>query len=242
MASAARIGRSARCACRRLCWRTFHSRQRPTAWHQGAVGNECGLPHRTALRPDRQDPDTMCNRQSWKGGRRTDDPMCQYHAWPRRRRRAFACRNVAVSVTAAPGFVAAGCHVGVKRKRRDLAIVATDDGRPVTAAGVFTQNKFVAPPVVHSRAILAANGGSAAAIVVNSGNANAGTGAAGPCQCQGDEPDDSQRGRLRRRRRPGLLDRDNRPSIANGKDPARASTGWRRIYRALVIVTLQVRS
>ena len=29
-----------------------------------------------------------------------------------------------MSVTAAPGFVAAGCHVGVKRKRRDLAIVA----------------------------------------------------------------------------------------------------------------------
>ncbi len=84
-----------------------------------------------------------------------------------------------MSVTAAPGFVAAGCHVGVKRKRRDLAIVATDDGRPVAAAGVFTQNKFVAPPVVHSRAILAANGGRASAIVVNSGNANAGTGALG---------------------------------------------------------------
>jgi glutamate N-acetyltransferase / amino-acid N-acetyltransferase len=84
-----------------------------------------------------------------------------------------------VSVTAAPGFVAAGCHAGVKRKRRDLAIVATDDGKPVAAAGVFTQNKFVAPPVVHSRAMLAANGGRASAIVVNSGNANAGTGADG---------------------------------------------------------------
>jgi glutamate N-acetyltransferase/amino-acid N-acetyltransferase len=86
---------------------------------------------------------------------------------------------VAVSVTAAPGFVAAGCHAGVKRKKRDLAIVATDDGRPVAAAGVFTQNKFVAPPVVHSRAILSANGGQASAIVVNSGNANAGTGKPG---------------------------------------------------------------
>ena len=84
-----------------------------------------------------------------------------------------------MSVTAAPGFVAAGCHAGVKRKRRDLAIVATDDGRPVAAAGVFTQNKFVAPPVVHSRAMLEANGGQASAIVVNSGNANAGTGAEG---------------------------------------------------------------
>ncbi|HET9356442.1 MAG TPA: bifunctional glutamate N-acetyltransferase/amino-acid acetyltransferase ArgJ [Sphingomicrobium sp.] len=81
-----------------------------------------------------------------------------------------------MSVTAAPGFVAAGCHAGIKRKRRDLAIVATDDGRPVAAAGVFTQNKFVAPPVVHTRGLLAANGGVASAIVVNSGNANAGTG------------------------------------------------------------------
>jgi glutamate N-acetyltransferase/amino-acid N-acetyltransferase len=81
-----------------------------------------------------------------------------------------------MSVTAAPGFVAAGCHVGVKRKRRDLAILATDDGRPVAAAGVFTTNKFVAPPVVHSRGLLEANGGRASAVVVNSGNANAGTG------------------------------------------------------------------
>ena len=84
-----------------------------------------------------------------------------------------------MSVTAAPGFVAAGCHCGVKRKRRDLAIVATDDGRPVAAAGVFTQNKFVAPPVVHTRGLLGAKGGRAAAIVVNSGNANAGTGEPG---------------------------------------------------------------
>ena len=84
-----------------------------------------------------------------------------------------------MSVTAASGFVAAGCHCGVKRKRRDLAIIATDDGRPVAASGVFTTNKFVAPPVVHSRALLAANGGRASAVVVNSGNANAGTGARG---------------------------------------------------------------
>ncbi|MDQ3140357.1 MAG: bifunctional glutamate N-acetyltransferase/amino-acid acetyltransferase ArgJ, partial [Pseudomonadota bacterium] len=57
--------------------------------------------------------------------------------------------------------------------------VASADGRPVTAAAVFTQNKFVAPPVVASRTRLAANGGRAAAIVINSGNANAGTGAPG---------------------------------------------------------------
>jgi glutamate N-acetyltransferase/amino-acid N-acetyltransferase len=44
---------------------------------------------------------------------------------------------------------------------------------------VFTQNKFVAPPVELDRATLAANGGRAAAVIVNSGNANAGTGKPG---------------------------------------------------------------
>lgn len=84
-----------------------------------------------------------------------------------------------MSVTAASGFVASGCHAGIKKRRFDMAMVATDDRRPVAAAAVFTQNKFVAPPVQLSRKRLADNGGQAAVIVVNSGNANAGTGAAG---------------------------------------------------------------
>jgi len=84
-----------------------------------------------------------------------------------------------VSVTAAEGFVAAGCHAGVKRKRYDMALVATEDREAVTAAAVFTQNKFAAPPVIFDRRLLDANGGRAAAVIVNSGNANAGTGAAG---------------------------------------------------------------
>ena len=84
-----------------------------------------------------------------------------------------------MSVTAALGFVASGCHAGVKRRRHDMAMIATDDGKPVTAVAVFTRNKFFAPPVGVSRKRLADNGGRAAAIVVNSGNANAGTGAAG---------------------------------------------------------------
>ena len=84
-----------------------------------------------------------------------------------------------MSITAAEGFVAAGCHAGIKRRKFDMALVATDDGRPVPCAAVFTQNKFAAPPVELDRATLAANGGKAAAIIVNSGNANAGTGAPG---------------------------------------------------------------
>ena len=84
-----------------------------------------------------------------------------------------------MSVTAAEGFVAAGCHAGIKRRKHDMALIATDDRRPVTAVAVFTQNKFVAPPVTLDRERLASNGGKAAAVIVNSGNANAGTGAPG---------------------------------------------------------------
>jgi len=85
-----------------------------------------------------------------------------------------------VTVTAGEGFVAAGGHCGVKAGGLpDLAIVATDDGAPVPAAAVFTSNKMTAAPVVVSAQHLAATGGRAAAVVLNSGNANAATGEQG---------------------------------------------------------------
>jgi len=84
-----------------------------------------------------------------------------------------------MSVTAAEGFVASGCHAGIKRRKFDMALLATEDCMPVPCAAVFTQNKFAAPPVELDRATLKANGGKAAAVIVNSGNANAGTGLPG---------------------------------------------------------------
>lgn len=84
-----------------------------------------------------------------------------------------------MSVTAAEGFVAGGMHCGVKRSRPDLMLLATADRRPVPTAGVFTQNRFRAPPVEASVSRLRASDGRAVGVVVNSGNANAGTGAAG---------------------------------------------------------------
>jgi glutamate N-acetyltransferase / amino-acid N-acetyltransferase len=85
-----------------------------------------------------------------------------------------------VSVTAPEGFVAAGGPVGIKASGEpDLALVATADARPVAAAGVFTTNLAPAAPVQVSREHLAKTGGSAAAVVLTSGNANAATGAAG---------------------------------------------------------------
>ena len=85
-----------------------------------------------------------------------------------------------MSVTVAEGFVASGLAAGIKAGgRRDVSLLATDDGKPVPAAAVFTQNKFRAPPVEASLDRLEATGGMAAGVVVNSGNANAGTGAKG---------------------------------------------------------------
>ena len=85
-----------------------------------------------------------------------------------------------MSVTAAAGFVGAGVACGIKTSGDpDLSLVATADGRPVVAAAVFTQNKSTAAPVVVTREHLAKTGGRAAAVILNSGNANAATGAAG---------------------------------------------------------------
>jgi len=85
-----------------------------------------------------------------------------------------------VSVTAAEGFVAAGLAAGIKSGgRRDISLLATADGKPVPTAAVFTQNKFRAPPVEASLERLNVSGGYASGVIVNSGNANAGTGAKG---------------------------------------------------------------
>lgn len=61
----------------------------------------------------------------------------------------------------------------------DLAVVATEDSSAVPTAVVVTANRAKAAPVLTTLAHLAAAGGRAAAVVLNSGNANAATGAAG---------------------------------------------------------------
>lgn len=84
-----------------------------------------------------------------------------------------------MSVTAPQGFVAAGVAAGIKASGNpDLSLVATADHQPVTAAGVFTTNLVAAAPVQLSRRHLA-GGARAAAVVLNSGNANAATGQPG---------------------------------------------------------------
>jgi glutamate N-acetyltransferase/amino-acid N-acetyltransferase len=85
-----------------------------------------------------------------------------------------------VSVTAPAGFAAHGVACGIKPSGDlDLSLVATTDGRPVPAAAVFTQNKMTAAPVVTTNAHLTLTGGQAAAVILNSGCANAATGQPG---------------------------------------------------------------
>ena len=76
----------------------------------------------------------------------------------------------------------AGVRIGVaeagvrKAHRKDLTVFLLDEGASV--AGVFTQNRFCAAPVQISREHLA-SGQPIRAMVINTGNANAGTGADG---------------------------------------------------------------
>jgi glutamate N-acetyltransferase/amino-acid N-acetyltransferase len=85
-----------------------------------------------------------------------------------------------MSVTAPAGFVASGLASGIKPGGvPDLALIATDDARPVPAAAVFTANKATAAPVLTSRDHLVATNGQAVGVILNSGNANAATGPQG---------------------------------------------------------------
>ena len=63
-----------------------------------------------------------------------------------------------------------------KANRRDLVVFAIDEGASV--AGVFTKNRFCAAPVQIGQQHLAQSSGIRA-LVINTGNANAGTGADG---------------------------------------------------------------
>lgn len=76
-----------------------------------------------------------------------------------------------------PGVTIGTAMAGVRKaNRRDLVVMVLDEGAAV--AGVFTKNRFCAAPVQVCREHLEAGAGIRA-IVVNTGNANAGTGADG---------------------------------------------------------------
>ncbi|WP_396269000.1 bifunctional glutamate N-acetyltransferase/amino-acid acetyltransferase ArgJ [Ideonella sp.] len=77
-----------------------------------------------------------------------------------------------------PGVRLGVAEAGVRKaNRKDLVVMALDEGTAV--AGVFTRNRFCAAPVQICREHLAAGPTAIRAIVINTGNANAGTGADG---------------------------------------------------------------
>lgn len=79
-------------------------------------------------------------------------------------------------VTAPKGFKAAGMYCGIRKVKKDIAMIVSD--APATSAGVFTLNKTQAACVVVDK-ILLKRSTTCSAIVVNSGNANACTGERG---------------------------------------------------------------
>jgi len=94
-------------------------------------------------------------------------------------------KSIPGSVTAPQGFLASGVFCDIKRlgtgkgsnkgNKRDLALIVSE--APAAVAGLFTTSQVCAAPVKVS--LPRANKSAARAIVVNSGNANACTGARG---------------------------------------------------------------
>ena len=80
-----------------------------------------------------------------------------------------------MTVTAPQGFVASGVHARIRKEQRDLALVRSLT--PATGAAMWTQNRVLAAPVVVSKQHLEL--AEPQAVVVNSGVANAATGAQG---------------------------------------------------------------
>ncbi|MBQ6074735.1 MAG: bifunctional ornithine acetyltransferase/N-acetylglutamate synthase [Lachnospiraceae bacterium] len=81
-------------------------------------------------------------------------------------------------ITVPEGFTAGAVYVGVKSHKSykpDVAVLLSD--RPAACAALFTTNRFCAAPVTLGRKLAAK--GRIRGIVINSGNANAGTGEAG---------------------------------------------------------------
>ncbi len=82
-----------------------------------------------------------------------------------------------MSTTAPQGFRAAGVAAGLKTSGRPDVALVVNDGPDYHAAAVFTSNRVEAAPVTWSRQVV--TDGRADAVALNSGGANACTGAQG---------------------------------------------------------------
>ena len=80
-------------------------------------------------------------------------------------------------ITAPLGFKAAGVYCGIRKEKKDLALITSDV--PASVAAVFTLNKTVAAPVLVDKMLLKRGNRECTAVIANSGNANACTGERG---------------------------------------------------------------
>ena len=81
-----------------------------------------------------------------------------------------------ITLTNLPGVYASGISAGIKNNgKKDLAFIFVPSA--YGSAGVFTRSAFAAPPLLLTKQSM--KKGTLRALIVNSGNANAGTGTAG---------------------------------------------------------------
>ncbi len=90
-------------------------------------------------------------------------------------------KKIEGGITAATGFLATGICAGIKKEKKDMAMVYSKT--PCKTAGTFTTNLVKAAPVKWDRKVVRESGFSQA-VVVNSGVANACTGQAGYQYCE----------------------------------------------------------
>lgn len=84
-------------------------------------------------------------------------------------------KKIAGGITAPRGFKGGALHCGIKKKKKDLALIYSEI--PAVAVGFFTTNKVKAAPLIIDIKQLRKD--VAQAIIINSGNANACTGEKG---------------------------------------------------------------
>lgn len=85
-------------------------------------------------------------------------------------------KDIAGGITAPLGFMATGVHCGIRKAKKDVALIVSDV--PATVAAVFTLNKTQAAPIVLNK-LLMKKSSKCKAVIANSGNANACTGERG---------------------------------------------------------------
>src|SRR5665811_1811698 len=80
------------------------------------------------------------------------------------------------TITSVKGIKAAGIFCGLKKQKKDLALIYSET--PANVGGTFTLKKVKAAPLLISKDIISTNQ-KVRAVLINSGNANACTGEVG---------------------------------------------------------------